>query len=184
MAVVDGTRGENARKCDSSSGRATSFRDCQFGACGKQQDVALSTSNLVRHLLHQADPMPKRPSHLPTEAEMEILVLLWRDGPLTAGDVQRRLALQRSTGYTTALKILQIMYEKKFVRRDESERAHRYRAAVTEERIQTAVVNSLADQLFSGSVARLAMRAIASSSTKAADRAEIRRLLAAQERKK
>lgn len=124
--------------------------------------------------------MPKRPSPHPTEAEMEILVLLWREGTLTAGEVQDRLASRRRTGYTTALKLLQIMFRKGLVRRDESERAHRYEAAVSEAKVQAAVVTTLADQLFSGSVAQLIMRAISSSPASAEERAEIQRLLAAQ----
>lgn len=127
--------------------------------------------------------MPKRPSPHPTEAEMEILVLLWREGPLTAGEVQQRLAQQRRTGYTTALKLLQVMHGKGLVRRDERERAHRYEAAVSEERIQSEVVATLVGQLFSGSVAQLVMRAISSAPTSDRERAEIQQLLAAQRAK-
>lgn len=128
--------------------------------------------------------MPPRPSPHPTEAEMEILVLLWRDGELTAGEVQQRLALRRRTGYTTALKLLQTMLGKKLVRRDESERAHRYAAAVGEEKVQSEVVKTLIGNLFSGSVSQLVMRAISSGSTSTSEREEIERLLAAQRSRK
>ncbi len=124
--------------------------------------------------------MPKRPSPNPTDAEMEILVLLWRDGPSTAGEVQEELATRRTTGYTTALKLLQLMHAKGLVRRDESERAHRYEAVVREADVQSQVVSSLASQLFSGSIAQLVMRAISSAPTTAAERAEIRKLLDAR----
>lgn len=114
---------------------------------------------------------------------MEILSLLWRDGALTAGQVRDRLAVRRRTGYTTALKLLQTMRTKKLVRRDESERAHRYAAAVSEERVQAAVVKTLVGQLFSGSVSQLVLRAISSTPTSPAERAEIQRLLDAHELK-
>ena len=125
--------------------------------------------------------MPKRPSNHPTEAEMEILVLLWTRGPLTAREVQERLAMRRTTGYTTALKLLQMMYAKRLVKRDQSERAHRYTAAVSERVIQEEVVGTLVHQLFSGSVAQLVQRAVDSQRTSPEERAEIRRLLDARQ---
>ncbi len=115
---------------------------------------------------------------------MEILVLLWRHGALTAGEVQAHLAERRKTGYTTALKLLQTMYAKKLVRRDESARAHRYEAAVSEATVQSQVVSTVVGQLFSGSVAQLVLRAIQSAPTSPAERAEIRRLLDARARRK
>ena len=121
--------------------------------------------------------MPPRPSPHPTDAEMEILVLLWRDGALTAGEVRDQLVLRRRTGYTTALKLLQTMRAKKLVRRDESERAHRYAAAVSEQVVQAAVVKTLVGQLFGGSVSQLVLRAISSTPTSPAERAEIQLLL-------
>ena len=127
--------------------------------------------------------MPKRPSPHPTEAETEILGLLWRLGPMTVGEVQEQLTLRRRTGYTTCLKLLQVMHGKGLVRRDESERAHRYQAAISETRVQAGVVATLVEQLFSGSVAQLVMRAIADTEVSAAERAEIEGLLSAQRKK-
>ena len=128
--------------------------------------------------------MAKRPSPHPTEAEMEILVLLWKKGPLTAGEVQEELGRRRRTGYTTALKLLQTMHKKKLVRRDESERAHLYEAAVDEGTTQAKVVNTLAEQLFSGSVAKLVMHAIATAPASASELAEIKTILAEREKKR
>ena len=74
---------------------------------------------------------PKLPR--PTDAELEILNVLWRRGPSTVREVQEVLSAQREVGYTTALKLLQIMFEKGLVRRDESSRTHVYEAGVAQE---------------------------------------------------
>ena len=128
--------------------------------------------------------MPKRRNAHPTEAETEILVLLWRHGPLTARAVHEHLFARRGTGYTTALKLLQTMFAKRLVRRDESERAHLYAAAVAEAAVQEMVVSTMVSRLFSGSVSRLVLRAIESAPTTAPERAEIRRLLDASVRRR
>ena len=71
--------------------------------------------------------MPPRRSINPTEAELEILQVLWDRGPRSVRDVQEVLETKRPTGYTTVLKLLQVMFEKGYVTRDESERTHLYR---------------------------------------------------------
>ena len=74
----------------------------------------------------------------PTDAELAILHVLWEDGPSTVRQVQQRLSDTRGTGYTTTLKLMQIMFEKKLLKRDEAGHAHVYRAAVTRRRTQRA----------------------------------------------
>ncbi len=123
-------------------------------------------------------PCPK-----PTEAELAILRVLWSEGPSTVRHVLTELERARPTGYTTVLKLLQIMTDKGLVRRDESGRTHVYRARLSEERTQQQLVNDLLDRAFGGSAATLVMRALAVSRTSDEDMAAIRRLLAKPRRK-
>ena len=99
--------------------------------------------------------MGRRASPHATDAELEILQVLWTQGPSTVRAVQQALDAIRPTGYTTVLKLLQIMTEKGFVRRDETQRAHVYQAAVSEEEVQEEIVNHLLDRVFSGSASKL-----------------------------
>src|SRR3712207_3495522 len=87
--------------------------------------------------------MPDSQLPRPTDAELEILKVLWRRGPCTVREVFDSLSESKQTGYTTVLKLMQIMAEKGLVRRDESERAHRYEAAMPEEETQRQLVGDL-----------------------------------------
>ena len=98
---------------------------------------------------------------LPTPAELEILEILWEKGPSTVEIVRQELAEARETGYTTALKLLQIMHAKGLVTRDESARSHVYDAWDPPRATQRALVQDLADRAFGGSTVRLALRALA-----------------------
>ena len=113
----------------------------------------------------------------PTDAEIEILKVLWRRGPSTVRDVFDSLSETKQTGYTTVLKTMQIMAEKGLVRRDETERAHRYEAAVAEEETQRQMVGDLLRRVFDGSAKRLVMQALSSRAASAEELEEIRRLL-------
>lgn len=101
---------------------------------------------------------------LPTPAELEILEILWARGPSTVEAVRADLAEERETGYTTALKLLQIMHAKGLVTRDESARSHVYDAWDPPRATQQALVEDLADRAFAGSTVRLALRALAMGS--------------------
>jgi BlaI family transcriptional regulator, penicillinase repressor len=96
----------------------------------------------------------------PTEAELEILKVLWQKGESTVRAVNDQLSLKREIGYTTTLKIMQIMVSKKLVNRDESSRTHIYTAAVKEVDIKDAMVDRLMDAAFSGSASQLVMQAL------------------------
>lgn len=96
---------------------------------------------------------------LPTEAEMRLIQVLWDRGPSTVREVHE--AAGEGAAYTTTLKLLQIMHEKGLVERDESERAHVYRAAVAREATQRRLIADLAKRAFGGSTADLVMRALA-----------------------
>ena len=113
----------------------------------------------------------------PTEGELAILSILWSRGPCTVGQVQESLSRERETGYTTALKLLQIMTEKGLVMRDESKRAHVYRAKFTEEQTQQQLVGDLLERAFGGSATRLVVQALSSRRASKKELGQIRNLL-------
>ena len=113
----------------------------------------------------------------PTTAELEILGALWTRGPSTVRDVQDYVQQTKPTGYTTVLKLLQIMADKGLVRRDETQRAHVYHAVASQERTQRQLVDDLAARAFGGSAMALAMRAIGSRRATRTELAQIRQML-------
>ena len=117
------------------------------------------------------------PTPLPTDGELAILQVLWDRGPSTVREVHERLGRGRAVGYTTVLKLLQIMNDKGLVRRDASERSHVYEARLPRERTQRALVKDLLQRAFGGSSSALVQRALEAAPANAADLTEIRRLL-------
>ena len=117
----------------------------------------------------------------PTDAELAILRVLWEHGPCTVRQVQEALGRRRPTRYTTALKLLQIMTEKRLVRRDEAERSHVYEAAIGEEQTQRQLVRDLIDRAFGGSAMKLVMQTLSTKRSSADELAQIRQLLAERE---
>jgi predicted transcriptional regulator len=115
-------------------------------------------------------PLPK-----PTDAELGILQVLWITGAATVKQVQEKLG--DDTGYTTVLKFLQIMTEKGLVRRDESQRAHVYRATLSEDETQRQLVTGLLKRAFGGSTSKLVLQALSSKKASSRELAEIRRLI-------
>ena len=113
----------------------------------------------------------------PTQSELEILSVLWDAGPSTVREVLQTLEARRPTGYTTVLKLLQIMTEKGLVRRDERERAHRYAPRLPRERTEQQIVGDLLDRAFGGSSSRLVMRALSSRKATPEELNRIRALL-------
>ena len=95
----------------------------------------------------------------PTEGEMEILQVLWKNGNCTVREVHEELN-KKDSGYTTTLKLMQIMLEKGLVDRDASSKTHIYRALINQEQTQQQLVNKMIDNLFNGSAARLVMQAL------------------------
>lgn len=112
----------------------------------------------------------------PTDAELGILRVLWDRGPSTVREVAD--ALGRGQGYTTVLKLLQIMTDKRLVRRDTSARTHVFRATHSEDETLRLLVTDLVDRAFDGSAAKLVMQALAAGDTSPRELAEIRKLLA------
>ncbi len=113
----------------------------------------------------------------PTDAELAVLRVLWQRGPSTVREVWEQLNPTQQTGYTTVLKIMQIMFDKGLLSRDESDRSHVYRAARSEAQTQRQVVGHLLERLFSGSAPKLVMQALAAKKATTAELTEIRRLL-------
>lgn len=97
----------------------------------------------------------------PTEAELGILQVLWETGPQSVRDIQKALNQSRATGYTTVLKLLQIMTEKGLVDRDESERPQIYRARYSQGQTQKQLLRDLLQRAFGGSVKTLVLQALA-----------------------
>ena len=120
----------------------------------------------------------------PTPAELEILHVLWTRGPSTVREVFEQLNDDKPTGYTTVLKLLQIMAEKDLVRRDEKQRAHIYQARIPRDQAQTQMVRDLVDKAFGGSASRLVMHALSGKRASAEELAEIRRTLDEMEGKR
>ena len=116
---------------------------------------------------------------LPTDAELQILLVLWKSAPLTVREVHERLGT--SSGYTTVLKTMQIMAEKGLVTRDVTNRSHLYRPAVQAAPTEKRLVSELVEKAFDGSAARLAMRALSTGRASREELAEVRRLLEALE---
>ena len=128
--------------------------------------------------------MARRTGVRPTGAELEILGVLWDRGPSTVREVHERLARDRDLGYTTVLKLLQIMAGKGLVRRDESQRAHVYAARTPAEQTQRQLLGDLLERAFGGSAALLVQQALSSRKTSAEEIARIRAYLDALEEEK
>jgi len=114
----------------------------------------------------------------PTEAELELLRILWEKEPATVREIYDALNQERPSGYTTVLKMLQIMTAKGLVVRDEANRAHVYRAAIGQDAMQSKILRDLSVRLFSGSAAQLALHALAMEPANDIELDEIRSLLA------
>ena len=113
----------------------------------------------------------------PPAAELDILNVLWEQGPSTVREVQEALPPDRSRGYTTVLKLLQIMHEKGLAARRKTGKAHVYRARVTQRQTQRRITTELLDSLFGGSAGRLAVHALSDRKASPEELEEIRKLL-------
>jgi predicted transcriptional regulator len=113
----------------------------------------------------------------PTDSELAILTILWDRGPSTVRQVHEALAGTRDTGYTTTLKLMQIMAEKGLVTRNESARTHVYAALAGEEQTQRQLVKDLVDRAFGGSAAALVLQALNAEGATPAELREIRKLI-------
>jgi BlaI family transcriptional regulator, penicillinase repressor len=113
----------------------------------------------------------------PTDAELEILTVLWGRGASTVRDVHETIAARKPTQYTTVLKLMQIMAEKGLVRRNEKQRAHIYEAARPQEWTQRQLAGDLLQRAFNGSAKSLMMGALSARKASREELSELRRLL-------
>jgi predicted transcriptional regulator len=118
----------------------------------------------------------------PTDAELVVLRALWRGGPSTVRQVHEALSRDRDLGYTTVLKVLQVMTAKGLVTRDTSMRSHVYAPTSTEGQTQSSLVEDLVSRAFGGSATQLVMRALGARPASAEELAQIRELLDRHER--
>ena len=113
----------------------------------------------------------------PTDRELAILGILWNNGPSTVRQVNEEMNQQQRTGYTTTLKLMQIMTGKGLVVRDDSKFQHIYRPAVSEEKTQKQVVGDLLEKVFSGSAEKLVMRTLSAKKVSAKELAKIKKMI-------
>ena len=121
--------------------------------------------------------MAKRMFLRPTDRELTILRILWDNGPSTVRQVNEAMNQDENTGYTTTLKLMQIMAEKRLLLRDDSQFKHIYRPALTEEKAQKQLVGELIEKAFSGSAEKLVMRALSAKKVSAKELASIKKML-------
>ena len=121
--------------------------------------------------------MPRHPASKPTDVELKILDVLWRQGPRTVRQVHNELAAERDTGYSTTLKMMQVMREKGLITRDDSVRPQLYRSAETQEHTQLCMLDDLAQRAFGGSAASLMMRMISADRVSAEDLEKMQELI-------
>jgi BlaI family transcriptional regulator, penicillinase repressor len=122
--------------------------------------------------------LKKREIPRPTEGELELLEILWEQGPATVRELSDKVNIKRPVVYTGILKLLQIMTEKGLVERDERERAHVYRPAVSQSDTEHRFLRELSDRFFAGSAAQLALRALEMESASEEELTAIRKLIA------
>jgi predicted transcriptional regulator len=121
--------------------------------------------------------MAKKQIPKPTDSELEILQVLWLNGASTVKAVNDKLKEKREIGYTTTLKLLQIMFEKGLVQRNETERSHIYSSAIKQNDIQKVLIDKLLETAFGGSAANLVMQALGNSKTSKEELEKIREYL-------
>ena len=121
--------------------------------------------------------MAKPRNNQPTERELAILQILWKKGPSTVRRVNEAMNQDRSTGYTTTLKLMQIMAEKGLLIRDDSQFKHIYKVAISEEKTQKQLVGNLLEQAFSGSAEKLVMRALSAKKVSVDELAKIKKMI-------
>ena len=128
--------------------------------------------------------MPRRASGVPTEVELAILGVIWARGEGTVREVHEALSGERETGYSTTLKMMQVMTEKGLLVKDDSQRPQVYRPAEGREKTEGQLVDDLIQKCFGGSAMRLVMRAVSGQRMSAEERAEVRKALEQAKEKK
>lgn len=118
----------------------------------------------------------------PTESELEILSVLWEKGPCTVREIHDILSQTKDAGYTTTLKLMQIMHEKALVQRDTSSKTHVYTAAVSQQKTQQQLLDKMIDTVFGGSASQLVMQALGHHQSSGEELEKIREYLSSMEK--
>jgi predicted transcriptional regulator len=121
--------------------------------------------------------MARKVKQQPTGREIEILSILWERGPSTVRQINDEMSKGERIGYTTTLKLMQIMAEKGLLVRDDSQFKHVYKAASSEERTQKQLVGEMVDKVFAGSAEKLVMRALSAKKVSGEELSKIRKML-------
>ena len=124
---------------------------------------------------------PRKTNTRPTDAQIEILNVLWKTGPATVRQVHEEISKSKPSQYTTTLKLMQIMTGKGLLDRDDSERSHVYRPAVPQEHAQSQMAADLMERAFSGSLRSLVVGALGGRRATKKELAELRELIEEQE---
>ena len=119
----------------------------------------------------------------PTDSELEILNILWEKGPCTVREIHEVLEKSKDAGYTTTLKLMQIMLDKKLLSRDASSKTHIYKAAISQEHTQGQLVKRMIDTVFNGSAMDMVMQALGNHKANAEELEQIKQYLDEMEKK-
>ena len=141
--------------------------------------IVIMTNNFV---IFKEVPLMKQKTRRPTDAELTILQVLWDRGPSTVRDVYKILNAGKDVGYTTVLKLMQIMTDKGLVERDETCRPQLYRPCIQRAQTERQLIKDLADRAFGGSAKRLVMQALEAKRASPSELAQIEKLLNKLER--
>ncbi|MBV7529375.1 BlaI/MecI/CopY family transcriptional regulator [Chitinophaga sp. sic0106] len=114
---------------------------------------------IIKYTFHQHNRI-KVKQQKPTESELEILGILWEKGASTVREIHEKLAETKDAGYTTTLKLMQIMFEKGLLTRDASSKTHVYAAAVSQQETQQQLLSKMIDTVFGGSASQLVLQAL------------------------
>ena len=139
--------------------------------------MVMSSYEIGRILAHKSSTMSAQKNIKPTESELEILQILWERGLATVREVHEELAKYKDVGYTTTLKLMQIMHEKGLVKRDESMRTHVYQPAVNKEKTQKHLLGKMIDSLFGGSSTQMVLQALGEQKASPEELEQIQNLL-------
>lgn len=127
--------------------------------------------------------LSKNKNHSPTESELEILQILWQDGPSSVRQVNEKLNEKREVGYTTTLKIMQIMTEKNLVNRNTESRTHIYHSAVKEHETQSSLLESFIQKTYRGSAMKLVLQALGKEDATTQELEELKEIIDKLEKK-
>jgi BlaI family transcriptional regulator, penicillinase repressor len=148
-----------------------------FSLSGSDFIQNLLTVRIFSYIITKEFVDMNKPPIKPTEGELEILRILWKEGPSTVRVVNDKLNEEKPVGYTTTLKLMQIMLEKGILKRNDESKTHTYTATLKQEETQKQLLEKILNTAFGGSAVKLAMQALGGASPSKQELSEIRKLL-------